>query len=134
MSQKHVDLHYRAAEAFSGHDLDGFLAITDPDIELVSRHLALDGGAHLRGHAAVRRWWETLLSVYPDFTSEIEDVRDLGDVTIGRQHFHGQGFVSGAEMVEETWQVTKWRDNKAVWWRSCRTEAEALREAAGSRE
>jgi hypothetical protein len=134
MSRENVEQHYRAADAFSGHDLDGFLAISDPEIELISRHLALDGGGHLRGHAAVRRWWETLLSVYPDFTSDIEDVRDLGDVTIGRQHFHGQGIVSGAEMVEETWQVTKWRDSKAVWWRSCRTEAEALSEAAGLQE
>jgi ketosteroid isomerase-like protein len=134
MSRENVEQHYRAADAFSDHDLDGFLAITDPGIELISRHLALDGSAHLRGHAAVRRWWETLLSVYPDFTSEVEDVRDLGDVTIGRQHFRGQGIGSGAEMEQESWQVTQWRDSKAVWWRSCLTEADALSEAAGLQE
>jgi hypothetical protein len=29
------------------------------------------------------------------------------------------------------WQVTRWRDNKAFWWQSFPTEAEAL-EAAGA--
>ncbi len=126
MSQENVEQQYRAADAFSRHDLDAFLAICDDDIELVSRHLELDGSGHLRGHAAVRRWWETLLSVYPDFTSEIEEVRDLGDVTIARHYFRGEGVESGAQLEQSHWQVTQWRDNKAVWWQSCPTEAEAL--------
>ena len=133
MSQENVEQQYRAADAFSRRDLDAFLAICDPDIELVSRHLGLDGSGHLRGHAAVRRWWETLLSVYPDFTSEIEEVRDLGDVTIARQAFRGRGVESGAEMEQKQWQVTRWRDNKAYWWQSFPSEAEAL-EAAGLSE
>ena len=62
-------------------DLDGFLEICHPEIVLVSRHLELDGSGHLRGHESVRRWWETLLAVYPDFASEVDDMRDLGDVT-----------------------------------------------------
>jgi hypothetical protein len=39
MSQENVEQQYRAADAFSRRDLDAFLAICDPDIELVSRHL-----------------------------------------------------------------------------------------------
>ena len=75
--------------------------------------------------AAVRRWWDTLLDIYPDFTSEIEEVRDLGDVTIAQHAFRGEGMESGAQMEQRQWQVTRWRDNKAVWWKSCPTEAEA---------
>jgi ketosteroid isomerase-like protein len=131
MSQENVEQHHRAADAFSRHDLYAFLEVCDPEIELVSRHLELDGSGHLRGHAAVRRWWETLLSVYPDFTSEVEDVRDLGDVTVARHYFRGQGFESGAQLEQSHWQVTRWRDGKAVWWQSFPTEAEAV-EAAGS--
>ncbi len=33
MSQQNVEQHHRAAEAFSSHDLEGFLAICDPDID-----------------------------------------------------------------------------------------------------
>ncbi len=133
MSRENVEQHHRAADAFSRRDLDAMLALCDPDIVLVSRHLELEGGGHLRGHAAVRRWWETLLSVYPDFTSEIEEVRDLGDVTIARQRFRGQGVRSGAEMDQSQWQVTRWRDRKAVSSQSFPTEAEAL-EAAELRD
>ena len=133
MSEGNVEQQYRAADAFSRHDLDAFLAVCDPDIELVSRDLELDGSGHLRGHAAVRRWWETLLAVYPDFTSRIEEVRDLGDVTVGLHYFRGQGVGSGAPMEQRHWQVTRWRDRKAVWWQSFPTEAEAL-DAVGSWE
>ena len=133
MSRENVEQHYRAADAFSRRDLEAMLAVCDPEIVLVSRHLELDGSGHLRGYAAVRRWWETLLSVYPDFTSEIEDVRDLGEVTIARQRFRGQALRSGAEMEQSQWQVTRWRNRKAVWWQSFSTEAEAL-EAVGLSE
>ncbi len=126
MSQENVDQQYRAADAFTRHDLDAFLEVCDPDIELVSRHLELEGSGHLRGHAAVRRWWESLLSVYPDFTSEVEEVRDLGGVTVARHYFRGQGMESGAQLEQHHWQVTRWRDGKAVWWQSFPTEAEAL--------
>jgi ketosteroid isomerase-like protein len=133
MSQENVDQQYRAADAFSRHDLDAFLQICDPDIELVSRHLQLEGSGHLRGHAAVRRWWETMIAVYPDFTSEVEQVWDLGDVTVARHAFRGQGSGSGAQMEQRQWFVTRWRNNKAIWWQTLPTEAEAL-EVAGVRE
>ena len=129
MSSENVDQQHRAAEAFSRRDLDAFLAICDPDIELVSRHLVLDGSGHLLGHDAVRRWWKTLLDVYPDFTSEIEDVRELGNVTVARQRFRGQGMQSDALIEQMQWAVTQWRDGKAIWWRTFQSEAEAFEAA-----
>jgi ketosteroid isomerase-like protein len=131
VSEENVQQQYRAADAFSRRDLEAFLEICDPEIELVSRHLELDGSGHLRGHAAVRRWWETLLAVYPDFTSEIEEIHVLGDVTVARQNFRAQASGSGAELEQRQWQVTRWRDGKAIWWQSLPTEAEAL-EIAGA--
>ena len=119
-----------AADAFSRQDLDGFLAVCDPEIVLVSRHLELDGSGHLSGHAAVRRWWETLLALYPEFTSDVEEIRDLGDVTIACHNFRGQANGSGAQLEQRHWQVTRWRDGKAIWWQSLPTEAEAV-EIAG---
>jgi ketosteroid isomerase-like protein len=114
MSQENVEQQYRAADAFNRHDLDAFLAICDPDVELVSRHLQLEGSGHLRGYAAVRRWWETLRTVYPDFTSEIEEVQDLGDVTVARQHFRGEGLTSGVQMEQRQWIVTEWRRKRVA--------------------
>jgi hypothetical protein len=47
-------------------------------------------------------------------------------MTIARQAFRGQSEASGTQMEQTAWQVTKWRDNKAIWWQSCSTEEEAL--------
>jgi ketosteroid isomerase-like protein len=130
MGSENVEQQHRAADAFSRRDLDGFLAVCDTDIELVSRHLELDGSGHLRGHAAVRRWWETLLAVYPDFTSEVKEIHDYGDVTIARHDFRGQMEGSDAPMEQVQWQVTRWRDGKAIWWQSLPSKEEAM-EVAG---
>jgi ketosteroid isomerase-like protein len=129
MSQENVELGQRAADAFSRHDLDAFLALCDPDLEFTSRHVGLEGGAAHRGHDGVRIWWDELLAIFPDVSSEIEEVRDLGDVTIARHRFRGRGIESEAPIEQTNWQVTKWRDGKAIWWSSCRSEAEALEAA-----
>jgi hypothetical protein len=104
----------------------------DPPL-LLDRPAYQRGVPHLRGYAAVRRWWETLLCVYPDCTTEIEEIRDLGDVTIASQRFRGHGIESGVQMEQRHWYVARWRDNKCFWWRSLPTEAEAFA-AAGRLE
>jgi ketosteroid isomerase-like protein len=130
VGSENVEQQHRAAKAFSRRDLDGFLEVCDPEIELVSRHLELDGSGHLRGHAAVRRWWETLLAVYPDFTSEVKEIHDYGEVTIARHDFRGDMEGSQSSMEQVQWQVTRWRDGKAVWWQSLPSKEEAM-EVAG---
>jgi len=133
VSHENVELGQRAAEAFSRHDFDAFLALCDPDLEFNSRHMGLDGDGPHCGHDGVRIWWEKLLAIFPDFSSEIEEVRDLGDVIITRQRFRGRGAGSDAPIEQTNWQITEWRDGKAIWWSSCRTEVEA-RELAQLRE
>jgi hypothetical protein len=54
-------------------------------------------------------------------------------VTVTRHQLHGHGVGSDAPMQQTNWDVTEWRDKKAIWWRAFRTEAEAL-EAAGLSE
>jgi hypothetical protein len=93
----------------------------------------IEGGDPYRGHDGIRNWWEDLLSITPDFEAEIEDVRDLGDVTITRQRNRGRALASRAPMEQTIWQVVEWRDGRAIWWRACANEADAL-EAAGLSE
>ena len=134
MSQQNVELRYRAADAFNRHDLDALLALCDPDLVFISRHLGLETGERvLHGHHGVRIWWDSLLGIFPDFRTELEEVRDLGDVTVTRHHLEGHGIGSGVPMEQTNWDVTKWRGEKAIWWRAFRTEAEAL-ESVGPRK
>src|SRR6185295_7605734 len=81
MSQENVELGYQTMDAFNRRDLDAFLALMDHDVETVPRTTALEG-ENYRGHDGVRRWWNQLLAVFPDFRIEVVDeVRDLGDLT-----------------------------------------------------
>ena len=133
MSEENVELVYRAHDAFNRRDIDAFLALFDPNVEFTPIILRMEGGDAYRGHDGVRSWWENLLGVYPDFSTEIEEVRDLGDVTVARLPVRGHGVESEAPMEQVTWQVVESRDNKVIWWASFLSEAEAL-EAAGLRE
>jgi ketosteroid isomerase-like protein len=133
MSQEYVELHRRAIDAFNRRDLDAFLALTDPDVEFISRIVELEGGGPYRGHDGVRRWWEDLFGVFPDFSAEVEEVQDLGDVTVTRVRQHSQGVESDAPADQTQWIVTEWRHKKGIWWRVFLSEAEAI-DAAGLRE
>ena len=67
--------------------LDAFLALCDPDVEFASGLLELEGGGPYRGHDGVRSWWQNLLSVFPDFGTDIDEVRNFGDLTVARLPF-----------------------------------------------
>jgi ketosteroid isomerase-like protein len=128
-----VELAYRAADAFNRRDLDAFLALCDPDVEHYSRLVELEGGGPYRGHAGIRNLWEGLIAISPNFSMEIEEVRDGGDVTITQVRARGRGGESDAPMEQRQWIVTRWRNGKSTWSRIVLSEADAL-EAAGLRE
>lgn len=124
MSRENVELGLRAADAFNRRDWDAFVALMDDEVEIESRLVAMEGG--YRGHEGLRRWWNHFLGAFPDYTVEIEEVHDLGDVTLA--HVRGWGHSAGSDtpIVDPFWQPTRWRDGKCVWWRNCATKAEAL--------
>ena len=133
MSQN-VELLYRSYDALNRRDLDAFLALIDPEVELTPRILEMEGGSSYRGHDGVRKWWRTVFAVFPDFSSGVLEVREpRRDSLIVSIRIRSHG-VEGGVPFEEVWrQAIKARDGKATWWQNFGTEAEAL-EAAGLRE
>jgi ketosteroid isomerase-like protein len=132
MSQENVELVCRALDAFNRRDLDAFLALMDDDVVAVARAAAMEGGQY-HGHDGIRRWWKDQLDVFPDFTVEVCEVRDLGDVTVAVLHNRAHGAGSDTPAQETIWSVARWRRGKAVWSRNFSTQAEAF-EAAGLSE
>jgi ketosteroid isomerase-like protein len=128
-----VQNHRRAIEAFNRRDLDALLALMDADVEFAPFERAVEGGGAYRGHTGVRSWWGDALEAFPDFRLDIEESRDLGDVTLVHGRLGGQGAASGASFERTVWHAVKWRDGKQVWWRAFESEAKAL-EAVGLRE
>ena len=131
MSQENVELAYRAAEAFNRRDLDAVLALMDDDVEAIPRGARMEGSYH--GHDGIRRLWENVFAVWPDFTVQAVEVRDLGDLTVTALRTRGHGAGSDVPLDESVWQATRWRHGKCVWWRTFDTRVEAL-EAAGLSE
>jgi ketosteroid isomerase-like protein len=70
MSEQNVERIRRAFDAFNRRDLDGFLALIDPEAEFTTRYMEMEGDPYYRGHAGVREWWRTLLAIFPDFNVE----------------------------------------------------------------
>jgi ketosteroid isomerase-like protein len=130
MSQETVELTYRANDAFNRRDLEAFLELHDPDAELIPYERALEGLGPYRGHDDVRRWWAEALEILPDLTVELDEVRDLGDMTLVRGRLRGQGAGSGAHFERTYWGLFRWRDKRIVWWHAFQSEAEALEAAA----
>jgi ketosteroid isomerase-like protein len=132
MSEENVELVRRAYDAFNRRDLDGFLALMDPDVEAEPRTLGIEGGSY-KGRDGMRRWWTELLAVFDDFEVDVIEVRGNGDVTLVKLRIGGHGAASDIALSESVWHVGRWRDGQCVWWRTCETENEAL-EAAGLSE
>jgi ketosteroid isomerase-like protein len=133
MSQENVELFYRAIDAFNRRDLDALMALMDDDVEFVVRQTAMEGESSHRNHDGVRRWWNSLFDVFPDYNVEVVEVRDLGDLTFATIHLRGHGAGSAAPTDQAIWIMVRSRRGKAVWWHTSDTRAEVL-EAVGLSE
>jgi ketosteroid isomerase-like protein len=124
MSRENLDLVLLMYEAFNRRDLDRFLALMHDEVEIEPRLGALEGD--YRGHEGVRRWWSDLLNALPDYAAEVEELDDLGDMTLGQIRGTAHGASSSTPVVETWWQLIRSSDGKCIWWRNFATEGGAL--------
>jgi ketosteroid isomerase-like protein len=124
MSRENVDLTLLMYEIFNRRDLDAMLALMHDRVEIAPRLGALEGD--YRGHDGVRRWWSDLLGLLPDYTAEVAEVEDVGDMTLGHIRGRAHGAASAAPVLEEWWQSLLWRDGRCVRWSNFATKADAL--------
>jgi ketosteroid isomerase-like protein len=127
MAQTNTEIVRRSFEAFQRRDLDAYLALMDPDVEITSRFV---GQTTYHGHRGVREWWEDMLRVLPDTRVELQELHDLGDLVLLALRARGHGGGSAAPFDEITWMTAKARHGKCIWWHAHSTKAEAL-EAVG---
>ena len=116
---------------FQRRDLDAFLGCFDPDVEY--RSLVLEVEGTYRGHEGMRRWWDGLLTVFPDWNPQIVDSRAIGRCVVSRVRAEGRGTGSGISYDRDIWHAAELRDGRLWWSVFFRTEAEAV-EAAELRD
>lgn len=124
MSQDNVERCRAAYDAFNRRDFELLLRLHSEDVEVTP--LAAAVSSSYSGVEGLRRYWRDLLEHFPDFTTDALDVRDLDPYTVSRVRFAGSGAGSEAPFEQVVWQLAEWRDGRIAWWRSFRTEAEAL--------
>jgi ketosteroid isomerase-like protein len=127
MSEENVTMLREAYAAVNRLDLDGLLATVHPDVEFTSL-IAEAEGETFRGHDGIKRWWTEVVLPLGGLHGEPDEIRAVGDTVIAR--IVATYRPSGVDVGQTIWQVTRYRDGKAMWWQFFRTEEEAL-EAAG---
>jgi len=124
MSQENVERCHAAYDAFNRRDFERLLTLHSEDVEVTP--LAAPVSSSYRGVEGLRHYWRDLLEHFPDFMTDVLEVRDLDPYTVSRVRFAGTGAGSEAPFEQVVWQLAEWRDRRIAWWRSFRTEAEAL--------
>ncbi len=119
----------RSYEAFERRDLDEFLGYHDPEVEFRSLVLEVEGVVY-RGHDGLRSWWDNIVDVFPDWTPQIDDARELGDRVLLRVRIEGSGTGSGIDVERHVWNVVELRDGRITSSEFFRTEPEALQAVA----
>ena len=56
MSEENVELLHQLTAAWNRRDLDGYLALMDPEIDLYPGAVRVEGGAY-QGHEGIIRFW-----------------------------------------------------------------------------
>jgi ketosteroid isomerase-like protein len=135
VSETNVDLHRRSVDAFNTRDVENFIALCSPEIELHSA-VTVPGGATYRGHDGVRRWYRDLADGWgDDLRIEPEAYFDFGPETVTFHALHGRGQHSGADVAMPAAHVCRWQDGLMVYFRGYSDRDEALQElmATGKR-
>jgi ketosteroid isomerase-like protein len=136
MSQENVETLQRARDAWDADDVDAFLAEADPEVEWQTAiEQALEGRkSTYRGHDGVRKAWEELRgAAWGGITSQVQEIRDLGESVLVLGHLDVTGRTTGIGFREELGQLVTFRGGKILRSEDFLSHAEAL-EAAGLEE
>lgn len=127
-SEKKLATFRQVVDLWNQGKIEEVLRWVDEECELVSRLSALGEGAY-RGHEGVRRWSSHFKSAFPDWQSEIIELRMVGEATLARLRVGGHGGESRVPVEETVWQVIEWRGDKITHMGTFTSEAAALEAA-----
>jgi ketosteroid isomerase-like protein len=134
VSEENVNLHRLSVQAFNARDIETFVALCDPQIELHST-VTVPGGAVYNGHDGVRRWHRDLEDGWgDDLRIAPEAYFDLGEHTVTHHVLHGRGRESGADVSMPAAHVCRWRDGRMVYFKGYAHREDALSDLGTSED
>jgi ketosteroid isomerase-like protein len=116
----------RAASAFMARDLDGLLALADPQIVL--RSLLTEPEQPLyHGHEGVREWFDAVFGVFPDWRPQPRrPSHDEDGAVVVPLDVTATGAGSGVPIDQTYWLGARVEADKITFFGFFRTEADAL--------
>jgi len=134
MSRENVEIVRRANIAFNTGNTGALVDLWSPDAELKDLANAPDQAGVVRGRDAIQGVVNLWSAAFDEFSVDIEEYIDAGDVVICAVRWHGEGKASGVSIDLHQFDVYELRRGQIVKGTlGFRTKAEAL-EAAGLRE
>ena len=130
MSQSNVEIVRSAFLAFTDRGFDGLAEFLHPEINWRAIEGAPDDVGEMNGIEAARRYVQDWPDTFDDFTSEIEEVCDVGgDQVVAVIHNAGRAKRSGVPTELRYAALYTIRDGKVVRIREYVTRTEALQAA-----
>jgi ketosteroid isomerase-like protein len=97
MSQENVEIVRRALTALDSRDVDAYLELASPDIELINPASPLEGPT--TGHEGVRRFFSDIEAYAATSSFEVEELRAVGKRVLAFFTLTALGHISGAELA-----------------------------------
>lgn len=91
MSEQNVDLVRRIYRAVNDDDLQGFLALMHPEVELTTSGLYPDISPSYHGQEGAREYWQAVRSMWEAFAIEVGECEALGDQVLALIHQRVEG-------------------------------------------
>jgi hypothetical protein len=133
VSEEDIELQRRLTDAFNSRDIDAFIALCDPNVEVHSTFTEL--GAVYHGHDGVRRWHHDFEDAWEEnIRLEVQAYFDLGEYTLLFSVWHGRGRQSGVDAALPAAQVGRWRDGSLIYIKGYTKREDALSELGVSED
>jgi uncharacterized protein len=114
MSQGDVEVVRRGLQAFSSGDIERILEVVDPDFEgQVPPELSTEPDAY-RGHAGIRRYFQSFWDAMEDIRFEAERVWDTGDSVVVDARMTARGKQTAIPVEQRFGQIWTVRDGRAT--------------------
>jgi ketosteroid isomerase-like protein len=97
MSAEDLETIRRGVAAYNAGDVEGMIALCDPEVRLTPMRKLLEGGEYF-GHAGLRRFMADMDEDWSERGIDVSEVRDAGDSLLVLGDFHGVGRASAAEV------------------------------------
>ena len=115
MASSNLEIIRRGLEAFNAEGVDGLLPYIHPEFEATTPpNLASEPDTY-RGHAGVRRWFESFYEVMDDIRWDAHGFeRQVGEKVVVQFTLRARGKTTGLDFGQDAVMVWTLRDGKAV--------------------